>query len=69
MMFVRSKTMASLAVCLAAGSCLPAGDFCGVVKRPLTFDPATARAIVRTDREAAEQIEVQNQYGGLHCEW
>ena len=68
-MFARSKTMASLTGCLMVGSCMAAGDFCDVVRAPLTFHPTTAAAIVRTDRDVAERIETQNVYGEKTCEW
>lgn len=60
---------ALLTACLAASSCTTPGDFCAVVKGPLTFAPDTARAIVQTDRNTAERIETQNVYGAKACKW
>ena len=54
--------------CLALGSCV-SGDFCEVVRAPITFQPETAAMVVRTDRASAEAIDVQNGYGFAHCEW
>lgn len=49
--------------------CATTGDFCHVVKAPLTFHPDTAAAIVRADRATGERIAVQNEYGSKHCQW
>lgn len=58
---------ASLTACLAVTSCLGSGDFCDVVRGPLMFDPATAQAVVATDRATAEQIDAQNAYWRGNC--
>lgn len=57
-----------LTACLILGACTP-GDFCDVVTSELSFAPETARAIVRTDRDEANQIAVQNEYGRKTCSW
>lgn len=62
------KMTTSLIGCLAVTSCV-SGDFCDVVVGPLEFAPTTARQIVRTDRDMADQIEVQNVYGRDKCDW
>ena len=55
-------------LCLTA-ACSSPGNFCDVVKAPLAFSPETSQAIVRTDREDAERIAVQNEYGNRNCDW
>lgn len=62
-------TTGLLIACLTIANCTPAGDFCEVVKGPLTFQPETAKQIVKTDRATAEQIETQNVYGDKVCKW
>ena len=57
----------SLLIGLAGCSSTLTGDFCDVVKSPITFERETAAQIVKTDRAAAEAINVQNRYGLLKC--
>ena len=68
MMRVKSLTRILPIGCLALGSCV-SGDFCEVVRAPITFQPETAAMVVRTDRASAEAIDVQNGYGRGHCGW
>lgn len=68
-MFKALMTTALLTACLTTSGCMTAGDFCDVVKGPLTFTKATAQTVVRTDRATAEQIETQNVYGAKVCGW
>lgn len=67
-MFKAWVTIGSLTSCLAIGACNP-GSFCEVVGAEIEFAPETARAVVRTDREDAERIAVQNAYGRANCDW
>lgn len=69
MMRAKLQTAILLTGCLAVASCTPSGDFCDVVRGPIMFDPETAREVVRTDRVAAEAIDVQNRYGSERCGW
>lgn len=68
-MLKKCLTVILLSLLLAAGSCSAPGDFCDVVRRPIEFtDPATAQAVVATDRESvAEPLSVQNDYGRANC--
>ena len=43
------------------------GDFCDVWQGPKVFAPETAAQIVKTDRDDAEGIKVENDYGAKHC--
>ena len=68
-MLKKCLTAISLSLLLAAGNCNVAGDFCDVVRRPIEFtDPATAQAVVATDRQTvAEPLSVLNGYGRVNC--
>lgn len=52
---------------VALPSCIKPGDFCDVVRGPITFEESTAAAIGRTDVPAARRLAVQNAYGATHC--
>ncbi len=52
---------------VALSACVPAGDFCEVVRGELVFAPETAQAVVRTDRPVAEAIDAQNAYWRGNC--
>jgi len=60
----RALLLGSLAM---TSACMRQGDFCDVVTGPITFTRETSAQIVRTDRDKAERIDVQNQYGAGHC--
>ena len=68
-MLRRVQKMSLLAGCLVVSNCAVSGDFCDVVRGPITFQPETAAQIVRTDRLSAEAIDVQNGYGFARCGW
>lgn len=55
-----------LTACLVAG-CTNPGDFCDVWQGEKIFAPATAAAIVETDRDDAVGIAVENEYGRRMC--
>ena len=55
--------LASLSACSESVT----GDFCQVVRGPIVFERETAAQIVKTDRAAAEAIQVQNSYGKSRC--
>ncbi|MEO0720845.1 MAG: hypothetical protein AAFY43_01715 [Pseudomonadota bacterium] len=61
-------TRLSLIAFLGASSgCVVTRDFCVVVTSEIAFDPATAAAVVATDRGEAEQIDAQNTYWRENC--
>lgn len=63
-----SRTMLALLTASAVAACdNAAGDFCAVVAAPYAFDPATAAAMVRTDRAAVVRLDAQNAYWRAHC--
>lgn len=68
---MQSKTClfktSSILLLAALPSCTKPGDFCDVVRAPLTFEASTAAAIGRTDLPAARRIAVQNSYFANHC--
>lgn len=53
--------------CLILAGC-GEGDFCDVWQGPKSFHPETAAQIVKTDRDDAEGIKVENDYGNKHCQ-
>lgn len=61
--------MVLLLAFLTLSACAVPGDFCQVVKSPLSFDPETAKRMVVTDRPDVERITVQNTYGERYCDW
>ena len=63
------QMMILLTLLASLRACTQPGDFCDVVSAPLSFDPATARVMVSTDRPDVERIKVQNGYGAAHCSW
>jgi hypothetical protein len=67
-MFKAWMMTGSLVSCLTIGACNP-GSFCEVVSARIEFAPETARAVVRTDRDDAQRIAVQNAYGQENCDW
>jgi hypothetical protein len=63
------KRMMICSIALLALASCTAGDFCQVVPFEKRFDPATARAVLTTDREVLRQIAVENEFGRRHCDW
>ena len=61
--------MILLLASLSVSACTQPGNFCQVVKAPLSFDPSTAQQMVKTDRADVERITVQNTYGEQNCDW
>ena len=66
---MRRWLICSLVATSLGGCATPPGNFCDVVRAPISFAAPTAAAVVSTDRTAAERIAAQNAYGSAHCGW
>ncbi len=63
------KRMMICSIALLGLASCAAGDFCQVVPGEKRFAPATARAVLETDRDVLRQIAVENEFGHRHCGW
>ena len=64
---MKPRTLLTMTLLTALAMCSNPGDFCDVWQGTKSFDPETARQMVKTDRSDVEGIKVENDYGAKHC--